>query len=82
VEVAVSIGEFYRSQRAGESQRLGGFQDNLASKSRVLFAVKPHPFLTIVEVTVDRVEQATRRLVKNGCKIVKDELFRAATSKT
>lgn len=36
--------------------------------------IEPGPALgPVLEVTVDNVEEAKRRLVKNGCEIVKDE---------
>ncbi len=36
--------------------------------------IEPGPALgPVLEVTVDNVEEAKRRLVKNGCKVVKDE---------
>jgi predicted enzyme related to lactoylglutathione lyase len=36
--------------------------------------IEPGPALgPVLEVTVDDVEEASRRLVKNGCEIVKDE---------
>lgn len=36
--------------------------------------IEPGPALgPVLEVTVDNVEEAKRRLVKNGCKIVKEE---------
>ena len=36
--------------------------------------IEPGPALgPVLEVTVDNVEEAKRRLVKNGCEVVKDE---------
>jgi catechol 2,3-dioxygenase-like lactoylglutathione lyase family enzyme len=42
--------------------------------SHINLFIEPGPALgPVLEVTVDNVEEAKRRLVKNGCEIVKDE---------
>jgi catechol 2,3-dioxygenase-like lactoylglutathione lyase family enzyme len=38
-----------------------------------LFIEPGPPLGPVLEVTVDNVEEATRRLLKNGCEVVKDE---------
>jgi hypothetical protein len=46
---------------------------SLHGKRVNLFIEKGLPLGPVLEVTVDSVEAAKRRLIENGCKVVKDE---------